>query len=65
MIPYIVLYHIYSVLTPLQAFGILIWYFVNEITDKEEGEWYKFSATSLITVITEVLYILYLCEIRL
>ena len=45
---------IHSVLTPLQAFGILIWYFVNEITDKEEGKWYKFSTTSLITVLTEV-----------
>ena len=44
----------YSVLTPLQAIGILIWYIVNEITDNEEGEWYRFSATSLITVLTEV-----------
>ena len=50
---------IHSVLTPLQAFGILIWYFVNEITDKEEGEWYKFSTSSLITVLTEVTICIY------
>ena len=50
---------IHSVLTPLQAFGILIWYFINEITDKEEGEWYKFSTTSLITVLTEVAICIY------
>ena len=45
---------IYSILTPLQAIGILIWYIINEITNNEEGEWYRFSTTSLTTVLTEV-----------
>ena len=43
----------YSILIPLQATVILIWYIVNEIT-KDEEEWYKFSSTSLIMVLTQV-----------
>ena len=55
-VPHMVLcYHLNSVLTPLQAIGILIWYVVNEIVDNEEEKWYKFSRASLITVITEVM----------
>lgn len=44
----------YSILTPLQASGILIWYIVREISENEEEKWYKFTRGSLFTVLTEV-----------
>lgn len=43
-----------SILTPLQAIGILIWYVVREIVENEEEKWYKFSRASLIMVLTQV-----------
>ena len=43
-----------SVITPLQAIGILIWYIVNEIINNEEEKWYKYSRASLIMVLTQV-----------
>ena len=50
--PYMVLCA--SVLTPLQAIGILIWYVVREIIENEEEEWYKFSRASLLMVLAQV-----------
>ena len=44
----------YSLLIPLQATVILIWYIVNKITKDDKEEWYKFSSTSLIMVLTQV-----------
>lgn len=43
-----------SILTPIQAIGILIWYIVSEIVDNEEEKWYKYSRASLIMVLTQV-----------
>ena len=51
--PYMVLCA--SVLTPLQAIGILIWYVVREIIENEEEEWYKFSRASLLMVLAQVI----------
>ena len=50
----VLLYLIHSILTPLQAIGILIWYVVREIMENEEEKWYKYSRASLIMVITQV-----------
>ena len=44
----------YSILTPLQAIGILIWYIVREIIENEEEKWYRYSRASLIMVLTQV-----------
>ena len=44
----------FSILTPLQAVGILIWYIVREIIDNEEEKWYRYSRASLIMVLTQV-----------
>ena len=55
IVPIFFMIHIYSVLTPLQAIGILIWYIVNEIINNEEEKWYKYSRASLIMVLTQVI----------
>ena len=52
--PFMVLLPSYSILTPLQAIGILIWYIVREIIENEEEKWYKYSRASLIMVLTQV-----------
>ena len=44
-----------SVLTPLQAIGILLWYIILEIVDNEDETWYKYSRGSLIMVLTQVM----------
>ena len=50
----LLLYYHDSILTPIQAIGILIWYIVNEIVNNEDEPWYKFSRASLIMVLTQV-----------
>ena len=46
---------LYSVLSPLQAIGILLWYIIREIVDNEDETWYKYSSASLIMVLTQVI----------
>ena len=45
---------LYSILIPLQAIGILIWYVIDEIIKDEEEKWYGLSRTSLLMVLTQV-----------
>ena len=47
-------YFFCSILTPLQAVCILIWYIVREIIENEEEKWYRYSRASLIMVLTQV-----------
>jgi len=49
---------LYSVLTPLQAIGILLWYVIREIVDNEDETWYKYSRASLIMVLTQVMMVI-------
>lgn len=48
------MYPFCSILTPIQAVGIIIWYIVNEIINNDEEKWYKYSRGSLIMVLTQV-----------
>ena len=47
-----VTYCVYSVISPIQAVVILLWYYTWEIVD--EDEWYKFTGESLIMVFSQV-----------
>ena len=50
--------HVYllscSIVCPIQAFGILIWYIVYEIVENDDEKWYKFTRGSLLMVLSQV-----------